>query len=168
MIETSSRLLALLGLLQARQDWSGADLAATLQVSERTIRNDVARLRAMDYPVESVRGPGGRYRLGTSGRLPSPSTRSPPTRQRVGPLMLAGEPRPLPVPHPQRARQAAGCSTSPPPRQPRPPDDLLLVRWIRPRLRRSDVRTWTRAMRARGPVLPAYSSLLCRACLEQG
>lgn len=70
MIETSSRLLALLGLLQARQDWSGADLAATLHVSERTIRNDVARLRAMDYPVESVRGPGGRYRLGTSGRLP--------------------------------------------------------------------------------------------------
>lgn len=70
MLETSARLLALLGLLQARSDWSGAELAGRLDVSERTVRNDVARLRRLGYPVDAVRGPGGRYRLGSGGRLP--------------------------------------------------------------------------------------------------
>src|SRR5437764_176397 len=48
MWETSARLLKLLSLLQARRDWSGADLAARLEVSERTVRRDVGRLR-FDY-----------------------------------------------------------------------------------------------------------------------
>jgi len=67
---TSARMLALLGLLQSRPDWPGAELAARLGVSDRTVRNDVARLRELGYPVDAVRGPGGRYRLGAGARLP--------------------------------------------------------------------------------------------------
>ena len=70
MGSTSARLLALLGLLQSRPDWSGAELAARLDVTDRTVRNDVARLRELGYPVHAVRGPGGRYRLGAGARLP--------------------------------------------------------------------------------------------------
>lgn len=70
MSTTSGRLLSLLGLLQARAEWSGPELAARLDVTDRTIRNDVARLRDLGYPVDSARGPGGRYRLGVGGKLP--------------------------------------------------------------------------------------------------
>ena len=49
--ETATRTLALLALLQTRSDWSGADLAGRLGVSDRTIRNDVARLRAAGLTV---------------------------------------------------------------------------------------------------------------------
>jgi predicted DNA-binding transcriptional regulator YafY len=68
--ETSTRTLALLSLLQSRSNWSGADLADRLGVSDRTIRNDMTRLRELGYPVEAVRGPGGRYRLGVGAKLP--------------------------------------------------------------------------------------------------
>jgi predicted DNA-binding transcriptional regulator YafY len=70
MSTTAGRLLALLGLLQSRAEWSGAELAARLDVTGRTVRNDVARLRDLGYPVDGVRGPGGRYRLGVGGKLP--------------------------------------------------------------------------------------------------
>ena len=45
MSETSARLLSLLSLLQARRDWPGALLAERLEVSPRTVRRDVDRLR---------------------------------------------------------------------------------------------------------------------------
>ena len=70
MADTAARMLALLGLLQARADWSGAELAQRLGVTDRTIRNDVERLRGLGYPVDAVRGPGGRYRLGVGTKLP--------------------------------------------------------------------------------------------------
>ncbi len=70
MWETSARLLALLGLLQSRSDWTGAELARRLGVTDRTVRKDVDRLRALGYPVEAVRGPGGHYRLGAGSKLP--------------------------------------------------------------------------------------------------
>jgi predicted DNA-binding transcriptional regulator YafY len=70
MPTTTARLLTLLGLLQSRPDWPGPELAARLAVSERTVRNDVARLRDLGYPVEAVRGPGGRYRLGPGATMP--------------------------------------------------------------------------------------------------
>ena len=70
MSGTSSRLLELLALLQARRDWPGAELADRLGVSERTIRRDVERLRDLGYPVESVRGPAGRYTLRAGTALP--------------------------------------------------------------------------------------------------
>ena len=70
MNETSSRLLELLALLQARRDWPGAELADRLGVSPRTIRRDVERLRDLGYPVESVRGPAGRYTLRAGTAMP--------------------------------------------------------------------------------------------------
>jgi predicted DNA-binding transcriptional regulator YafY len=70
MWETSARLLKLLSLLQARRDWSGADLAARLSVSERTVRRDVERLRDLGYPVHATRGTDGGYRLGAGAAMP--------------------------------------------------------------------------------------------------
>src|SRR6059058_6086207 len=70
MNETSSRLLELLSLLQARRDWAGGELAARLEVSGRTIRRDVERLRQLGYPVESLTGPAGGYRLRAGTAMP--------------------------------------------------------------------------------------------------
>jgi predicted DNA-binding transcriptional regulator YafY len=70
MSETSSRLLELLSLLQARRDWSGAELAGRLEVSGRTVRRDIERLRALGYPVESVNGPAGGYQLRAGTAMP--------------------------------------------------------------------------------------------------
>jgi predicted DNA-binding transcriptional regulator YafY len=70
MWETSARLLKLLSLLQARRDWSGADLASRLEVSERTVRRDVERLRDLGYPVTATRGTDGGYRLGAGAAMP--------------------------------------------------------------------------------------------------
>jgi predicted DNA-binding transcriptional regulator YafY len=67
---TSSRLLTLLSLLQTRRDWSGGELAERLEVSRRTIRRDVERLRSLGYPVESVNGPAGCYRLRAGTAMP--------------------------------------------------------------------------------------------------
>jgi predicted DNA-binding transcriptional regulator YafY len=69
-METSARLLRLLGLLQVRPEWSGADLAERLDVTVRTLRRDVQRLRDLDYPVHSARGVAGGYRLGPGKALP--------------------------------------------------------------------------------------------------
>jgi predicted DNA-binding transcriptional regulator YafY len=68
--ETSSRLLTLLSLLQARRDWPGSELARRLEVSGRTIRRDVERLRGLGYPVESLTGPAGGYRLRAGTAMP--------------------------------------------------------------------------------------------------
>jgi predicted DNA-binding transcriptional regulator YafY len=70
MLETSARLLRLLSLLQARRDWTSAELASRLGVATRTIRNDVDRLRRLGYPVDARPGVAGGYRLGTGGALP--------------------------------------------------------------------------------------------------
>jgi predicted DNA-binding transcriptional regulator YafY len=70
MLETSARLLKLLTLLQARPYWAGADLADRLEVTARTLRRDVQRLRELDYPVQSVPGVAGGYRLGSGAALP--------------------------------------------------------------------------------------------------
>jgi predicted DNA-binding transcriptional regulator YafY len=70
MLETSVRLLRLLSLLQGRRDWSGAELAERLQVTSRTVRNDVGRLRLLGYQVDSTTGTAGGYRLGAGAALP--------------------------------------------------------------------------------------------------
>ncbi|WP_020419826.1 YafY family protein [Amycolatopsis sp. ATCC 39116] len=69
MLKTSARLLELLSLLQTRRDWAGAELAARLGVSTRTVRRDVDRLRDLGYPVHATRGSAG-YRLGAGAALP--------------------------------------------------------------------------------------------------
>ena len=70
MLGTSARLLRLLSLLQARRSWSGADLAAELEVTDRTLRRDVERLRSLGYPVGATSGVAGGYRLGAGAALP--------------------------------------------------------------------------------------------------
>jgi predicted DNA-binding transcriptional regulator YafY len=70
MTGTSGRLLQLLSLLQARRDWAGAELADRLDVSPRTIRRDVERLRELGYPVHSLTGPAGGYRLRPGTAIP--------------------------------------------------------------------------------------------------
>jgi predicted DNA-binding transcriptional regulator YafY len=70
MLETSARLLGLLSLLQARPDWTSAQLATRLGVTTRTIRKDMDRLRRLGYPVDARPGVAGGYRLGTHGALP--------------------------------------------------------------------------------------------------
>jgi predicted DNA-binding transcriptional regulator YafY len=70
MTETSGRLLELLSLLQARRDWPGSELAERVGVSGRTIRRDVERLRRLGYPVHSLTGPAGGYRLRAGTAMP--------------------------------------------------------------------------------------------------
>ncbi|MFI0975870.1 helix-turn-helix transcriptional regulator [Streptomyces sp. NPDC021093] len=67
---TTERVLTLLGLLQQRQVWTGPELAARLQVTSRTVRRDVERLRTLGYPVQAGQGVGGGYRLGPGKELP--------------------------------------------------------------------------------------------------
>jgi predicted DNA-binding transcriptional regulator YafY len=67
---TSSRLLELLSLLQGRRDWPGNELADRLEVSVRTVRRDIERLRQLGYPVESLTGPAGCYRLRAGSAMP--------------------------------------------------------------------------------------------------
>jgi predicted DNA-binding transcriptional regulator YafY len=70
MLKTSTRLLQLLTLLQTRRSWSGGELARELEVTTRTVRNDVDRLRDLGYPVHASPGVEGGYRLGAGAELP--------------------------------------------------------------------------------------------------
>lgn len=70
MADTSARILRLLSLLEARTEWSGSDLTDRLGISARTLRRDIDTLRELGYPVDSIKGPGGGYRLGAAGKLP--------------------------------------------------------------------------------------------------
>src|SRR5690348_5846753 len=70
MLETSARLLKLLSLRQTPRDWTGTELAERLEVSTRTVRNDVERLRHLGYPVHATRGAVGGYRLAAGAALP--------------------------------------------------------------------------------------------------
>src|SRR5580692_3541763 len=70
MLETSARLLRLLSLFQARRYWSGVELSEQLEVTGRTLRRDVDRLRSLGYPVHSTSGTAGGYQLGSGATLP--------------------------------------------------------------------------------------------------
>ncbi len=69
-MSTSTRLLRLVSLLSARPSWTAGELAGRMEVTERTVRRDIARLRDLGYGVESEPGPWGGYRLGHGTRLP--------------------------------------------------------------------------------------------------
>jgi predicted DNA-binding transcriptional regulator YafY len=66
----TTRLLALLELLQAR-DWiGGAELARRLEVNGRSVRRYIAMLEEIGIPVEAARGRDGGYRLRPGYKLP--------------------------------------------------------------------------------------------------
>lgn len=69
-METTARLLQLLAMLQARPNWSGEELAQRLEVTGRTLRRDINRLRELGYPVEATPGRYGGYRLVAGGAIP--------------------------------------------------------------------------------------------------
>lgn len=67
MANTSARMLRLLSLLQTHRYWTGSDLADRLEISERTVRRDVDRLRVLGYPVNASRGVAGGYQMEAGG-----------------------------------------------------------------------------------------------------
>lgn len=63
MSQTAARLLGLLSLLMVPRTWSGTELADRLEVSPRTVRNDIGALRDIGYVIDGTRGNEGGYRL---------------------------------------------------------------------------------------------------------
>jgi predicted DNA-binding transcriptional regulator YafY len=70
MANTSARMLRLLSLLQTHRYWPGTELANRLEVSPRTLRRDVDRLRELGYPVDAARGVAGGYQLQAGAAVP--------------------------------------------------------------------------------------------------
>ncbi|SDS18826.1 Predicted DNA-binding transcriptional regulator YafY, contains an HTH and WYL domains [Brevibacterium siliguriense] len=67
MSQTAARLLGLLSLLMVPRTWSGTELADRLEVSPRTVRNDIGTLREIGYSINGTRGTEGGYRLSANG-----------------------------------------------------------------------------------------------------
>lgn len=70
MLDTSARLLRLLAILPTRPAWTGPELAERLEVTGRTLRRDMNKLRDLGYPVVAAPGVGGGYRLTAGSTLP--------------------------------------------------------------------------------------------------
>jgi len=68
--DSSARLLRLLSILQVRPEWAGPELAERLDVTTRTLRRDIRRLRDLGYPVHATPGVAGGYRLGAGAAMP--------------------------------------------------------------------------------------------------
>jgi predicted DNA-binding transcriptional regulator YafY len=69
-MSSSSRMLQLLSLLQTHRYWPGSELAERLEVSDRTLRRDIDRLRDLGYPVHAARGATGGYQLQAGSAMP--------------------------------------------------------------------------------------------------
>jgi predicted DNA-binding transcriptional regulator YafY len=69
-VDTPARLLRLLAMFTTRATWNADELAGRLEVTTRTLRRDVTRLRDLGYPIASTTGRYGGYELGAGGRLP--------------------------------------------------------------------------------------------------
>ena len=70
MYSPTTRLLAVLALLQTHQQMSGAEIARRLEVDGRTVRRYITSLQDMGVPVEGERGPHGAYYLGRGSKMP--------------------------------------------------------------------------------------------------
>jgi predicted DNA-binding transcriptional regulator YafY len=70
MSHPTTRVLAMLELLQARHELTGRELADRLGVDERTVRRYALRLAELGIPVEARRGRYGGYRLLPGYKLP--------------------------------------------------------------------------------------------------
>lgn len=70
MYHPTTRLLAVLELLQSRGRIGGGELARRLEVDERTVRRYITMLRDLGIPVEAELGRYGAYRLRPGYKLP--------------------------------------------------------------------------------------------------
>ena len=68
--DPTARALRLLSVLQTHRLWRSAELAERFDVTERTVRRDVERLRELGYRVNATTGPSGGYRLAAGSHLP--------------------------------------------------------------------------------------------------
>ncbi|MFF0498970.1 helix-turn-helix transcriptional regulator [Nocardia aobensis] len=118
-MSATRRLLDLLAYLQTGRSYTGAELAARLETSPRTVRRDVERLREYGYPVTTRPGPGGFYQL-TAGRILPPlvfdDDEAIATVVALGMLAATSEPQPQPEPRRQSEPQR--------PPEPQRPSDI--------------------------------------------
>lgn len=70
MSNVATRLLSLINLLQSRPIWKAGELAAELNVSERTVHRYMGMLEEMGIPIYSERGPYGGFSLVRGYKLP--------------------------------------------------------------------------------------------------
>ncbi|MFC8528943.1 helix-turn-helix transcriptional regulator [Nocardia sp. NPDC057227] len=68
--DPTGRALHLLSLLQTHRWWRAAELAERLEITERTVRRDIDRLRELGYPVDATTGRYGGYRLAAGTHMP--------------------------------------------------------------------------------------------------
>ena len=80
----ASRLVGLLGLLQARGRMTAGQLAAELEVSQRTVLRDIEALSAAGIPVYAVRGCLGGFELLDGFRSDLPGAAAPRRRGPAG------------------------------------------------------------------------------------
>jgi len=70
MYHPTTRVLAVLALLQAHGRMSGAELARRLEVNIRTLRRYIIMLQDLGIPIEAERGRNGAYVLSAGFKLP--------------------------------------------------------------------------------------------------
>lgn len=70
MSEAPQRMIRLLSLFQSRRDWTSEELAERLDVTTRTVRRDIERIRELGYQVSASPGVAGGYSLSSGRALP--------------------------------------------------------------------------------------------------
>jgi predicted DNA-binding transcriptional regulator YafY len=70
MYHPTSRVLAVLELLQSHQHMTGKELARRLEINIRTLRRYITTLQDLGIPILAERGRNGAYELGTGFRVP--------------------------------------------------------------------------------------------------
>jgi predicted DNA-binding transcriptional regulator YafY len=70
MYSPTTRLLAVLELLQSNKRMSGIEIARRLEINIRTVRRYITNLQDMGIPIEGERGALGAYELQRGHRLP--------------------------------------------------------------------------------------------------
>ena len=70
MYHPTTRVLAVLALLQAHGRMSGSELAGRLEVNVRTLRRYIIMLQDLGIPIEAERGRNGAYVLSAGFKLP--------------------------------------------------------------------------------------------------